>query len=353
LRQVEFELRCRPETGEIEFEKGLKRIHDQDRDICRRAVEQVIAEGSPFSHHSRIFNRSNQTRWFASRGKLSQSPSGERRVIGTLHDITELKQAEAILQSANVELEARVAERTRQLVTAFEDLSTEMSRRRSLEAELTEISEREQSRLGQDLHDGLGQELTGIALLCITHAQLLARENHPSADRAAELADAIASTIEVARNLAKGFYPVELQRYGLITAIKDLLLQARKRSTITYELCLPPRFQRLPENVEIHLYRILQECLTNAAKHGGASRIRISLETDHEGCILAVEDNGCGFDTSIPRSGMGLHLIDYRSRIIGAEARIQSTLGKGCIIQCVVPASSSKRAAESHGTTPP
>jgi PAS domain S-box-containing protein len=253
-------------------------------------------------------------------------------------DITARKQAEESVRTLNQELESRVVERTAELRAAVAKVEKEIDKRRRLEREILEIAEREQSRLGQDLHDGLGQELAGISLLSNALANDLETAAHSSAKAAANIAKYTNSTIESARRLARGLYPIELSRRGLLFALEDLAELTNLRTSVSCELRSEGLAAGLKPSTEIHIYRIVQECISNAIKHGKASRITIELLTRGEFYIVAVTDNGVGFAGSSDSGGMGLHLMEYRARLIGAQIEINNPIGGGCRVECRLPA---------------
>ncbi len=233
--------------------------------------------------------------------------------------------------------EEALRERSLQLRSALDALKTEIAVRSRLEREILEISERDQFRIGQDLHDGLGQELAGIALLGKVLANTLAAEAHPSAKAAADLAAFINDTIQSARRLAMGLYPVELNRYGLLVALEDLSNQTSQRLGICCELHQCGKVLKLAKSVEIHIYRIVQECITNAIKHGDASRIIIESIEGGGAHTFTVTDNGSGFEEPADGHGMGLHIITYRAGVIGADIDVRRPAEGGCRVTCRLP----------------
>lgn len=255
-------------------------------------------------------------------------------VIVQAHDITARKEAEEQVRKLNLQLESLVLERTGKLRETVKSLKTEITQRQRLEREILEISEREQHRFGQDLHDGLGQELAGIAMLGDVHTRLLQAEGHPLAAAAAQIATYIRASIDSSRQLAKGLYPIELDRYGLLFALKDLAAQTSQRSGISCELrqCEAP--PHLEKSAEIHIYRIVQECIANAVKHAKPCHISIESVARDDMHVFTVTDDGIGFDKATVVCGMGLHLIEYRARVIGAQISIERPAEGGCRVTC-------------------
>ncbi|MFZ4774138.1 MAG: PAS domain S-box protein [Terrimicrobiaceae bacterium] len=275
-------------------------------------------------------------RWFMAYVTATQGEGPSRAVIAHV-DINPQKRIEEEIRSLNRDLEVRVGSRTTLLQSAVDQLESEIVERQRLERELLEISEREQSRFGQDLHDGLSQELAGMAMIGGVLAKRLQVETHPSAKLAADLSTAIRSTIDSARLLAKGLYPVELDRFGLVLALEDLANRTSQRYGIECELKVNGKPQHLEKANKIHIYRIVQECIGNAIKHGHAKRIVIEAEASDDGHHFSVTDNGRGFHQTAGSAGMGLHLMEYRARVIGGEISIEKPVQGGCRINCRIP----------------
>ena len=233
-----------------------------------------------------------------------------RGAVGCFVDITERKQAEEQIFNLNQQLETRVLERTNELRKTVTALEVEFLNRKQLEREILEISEREQSRLGSDLHDGLGQELSGIAMLGEVHAKQLQTQSHPAAEAAAKIAAYVRATIESTRQLAKGHYPIELDRYGLLLALKELADQTSHRTGIHCEMRKCGAELNLDKSAEIHLYRIVQECIGNAVRHARPRHIIVESQAGDGSHTFTVTDDGVGFKKPAASSGMGLHLME-------------------------------------------
>ncbi|MBS0374839.1 MAG: PAS domain-containing protein [Proteobacteria bacterium] len=214
-------------------------------------------------------------------------------------------------------------------------IGIDVTERVRLEAALHEATVREQRRLGHDLHDGLGQELTGLALL----AQSLARR-HADADPAlaadlAELAALAARAIATCRSVAQGLAPVEEPRLGLAQALRRLtsgFAVGAEGPRIDFSVQQSAPLQ-IPLEASNHLYRIAQEALTNAARHAGATRIRVELAADANRVAVTVRDDGRGFRGE-PGDGMGLRTMRTRADAIGARLTVQAAPGSGTLVTC-------------------
>ncbi len=227
-------------------------------------------------------------------------------------------------------------------------LQTEISERRRLESELARAIEREQLRLGQELHDGLGQQLTGICYM-IQALQAKLQKASPMAARELErLGSLMQQSIDQSRDLAKGFYPVELERLGLLTALQEISSKMRQRSNIccVVESDGDPFCSNLKGPVAIQLFRIAQEAMHNAIKHSQAKRIVVRLASTNGHIILTVKDDGIGFNAHArTKKGMGLAIMQYRARMVDGTLDIRTTDEGGVVVTCSAPLEALKDAA--------
>ncbi|MDB6072153.1 MAG: putative signal transduction histidine kinase [Verrucomicrobiales bacterium] len=210
-----------------------------------------------------------------------------------------------------------------------------------LEAEVLNVAEREQSRFGHDLHDGLGQHLTGIEFMSQVLSQRLAAQGRATeASDLDQITGLIREAISQTRDLARGLSPVVLQSKGLAVALQDLAASATKHLRLSCQCHLLYEGAEPEEDPEmaIHLYRIAQEAVANAAKHGRASRIMISLGRIEGRTELVVEDNGTGLPKGGGQglSGMGLRVMQYRAGLIGGTLHIGDSTSGGVAITCSI-----------------
>lgn len=256
---------------------------------------------------------------------------GQPRVVVVMADITERKRMRVALHQAKDELEARVRERTAALDAANRTLSDEIAKRRRLEQEIIEISEEAQKHIGQELHDGLGQLLTGVAFVCKGLEKKLADQALPEAASAGKVVQLVAQAIDQTRQLARGLYPVEVEANGLMAALSSL-------ATSTSEIFGVQCAFRCDEPIliddritAINFYRIAQEAVNNAVKHGKANHILIALDGANDKIRLSVTDDGVGVEPSNPsrRTGMGLNIMRYRANMAGAALDIRAAQGGG------------------------
>ncbi len=206
-----------------------------------------------------------------------------------------------------------------------------------LEREVLVVVERERQRIGQDLHDDLCQQLTGIEFLSQTLVGRLQISDSEQAGRAREIAQLIRDAIVRTRELAHGLSPVQIESVGLTGVLKELAAQSRKRFSVDCRFHCRPAALKGDYEWGIHLYRIAQEAVSNAIKHGRASRVNIRLARRNGSLVLAVRDNGMGMPPQpLPCRGMGLHVMRYRAGVIGGSLAIRSGQGGGTTVFCKV-----------------
>ncbi len=210
--------------------------------------------------------------------------------------------------------------------------------RRALEHEIQEISEREQRRLGQDLHDGLGQSMTGIAFLAKVLQQKLEAKALEEAEAAGTIASLINEALAQTRRLSRGLCPVVLDTNDIEAALGQLAENLRTLFSVTCELQCEPEIKISDNAVAVHLYRIAQEAATNAIKHGRARNIGLSLTSKNSRLILKVNDDGSGLPAAgVMGKGMGLRVMHHRARMIGASISLRPSKEGGVTVTCSLP----------------
>lgn len=206
-----------------------------------------------------------------------------------------------------------------------------------LERQILEISDREQARIGQDIHDGLCQQLIGMAFNANSLEQSLSSQDRPEAATAHKISLLLDEAITEARRVCRGLYPVRLKTEGLVPALEELSHMVTERYNLSCDCDVGTHRLLCDITTATHLYRIAQEAVNNAVKHSGASRIILRLSASEAGLELLVQDDGNGVNPSPGRvGGMGLHIMDYRARSIGGKLQI-SNIGKGTSVVCRVP----------------
>ena len=193
---------------------------------------------------------------------------------------------------------------------------------RRLERELIEVANREQERIGRDLHDGLGQELTGIALMLGGLASRVERELPAARPDVDEILDLVAQAVQSTRTLARGLSPVAIERAGLVSALRDLAARSREIMGLDVRVrSLVRPGAELDAVMATQLYRVAQEALTNVVRHAGATSATLSFKLTERMIVLSVSDDGAGVTPeALAGPGLGLKIIAYRARMMGGMA---------------------------------
>lgn len=208
-----------------------------------------------------------------------------------------------------------------------------ITRKKNLEKEILEISDREQERIGRDLHDGLGQQLTGIALMSKSLSQILKHQGNLESKNAEDISILANESIAQCRSLSRGLYPVELKDNGLLAALEELVARCENFYKIRCVLNMSSMLAGCDTDLSLHLYRIVQEAINNAIKHGDAKNISIDLEKTQGVMRLSIIDDGLGFGEDAGK-GMGFNIMRYRASVIGAELDVKSQKNKGTEVIC-------------------
>lgn len=215
----------------------------------------------------------------------------------------------------------------------------DITERKRLETAILEIGAEEQRRIGRDLHDGLGQQLTGIAFLSKVQEQKLAEKGLAEAAEAARIVALVNEAIHKTRELAQGVSPVISDAHGLMSALKRWAAEVEDLFNISCCLRAAEPVLIHDANMSTHLYRIAQEAVNNAIKHGQAKNIIISLYASQESGTLKIENDGQDL-AEPPRngSGMGMQIMNYRARMIGGSLKVECGAGvRGLAITCQFP----------------
>jgi signal transduction histidine kinase len=256
------------------------------------------------------------------------------------------------LANLNETLEHRVRKRTRELRTANKELEREIERRKGLEGQILEISDREQQRLGQELHDGLCQHLTGVAFMARSVALRLNNHRVIEVSDIEKIADLVNEAATDARNLSLALHRSDVDAGGLVNALQDLVDREIWRTPCRLEV--KPSFRIQDDAVAAQVYRIAREAVINANKHAQAREVVIKLERSRRGMVLRVIDDGVGFSCEPKlKQGLGYHIMNYRAGLIGGRLEIDSPKHGGTRVSCYLPnhapGSSKFRAKENGG----
>lgn len=305
----------------LSFNQSASRIFGYSEEEVLGENIRILMPEPHSSKHDYYLKRYNET--------------GEKRIIGQRREVRGKRKDSTLFP-----MELSVGEAQWNGKRIFTGVVNDISERRRLEHEILRISEEERRNLGQDLHDGLGQMLTGIGLISKNLAHRLKANDDPGADEVQEIANMIQEADECAKALAHGLVHVDFEKEGLHTALKQLSRQAEKFFNVKCKFENKTDISIHNSMQTMHLYRIAQEAISNAVKHGKASNIELSLSTNNGNLLLSVKDDGMGFSKSAKEKkekGMGIHIMRYRANMLSGCIEIQETKDQGANIVCRIP----------------
>jgi PAS domain S-box-containing protein len=221
-------------------------------------------------------------------------------------------------------------------------VATDVTERFRLQREILEISDREQARIGQDIHDGLCQHLIGLAICSNSLEQSLDAQGRTEVETARKISRLLDESITEARGVCQGLYPIRLSTEGLPPALEELAATTAERHGIECSCEFDEADLACDMSTATHLYRIAQEAINNSVKYSGARQVRLRLQHTPEGITLEVRDDGKWLSPKPSRrSGMGMHIMEYRAQLIGGSFRCQPG-EHGTTVCCRVPTCASK-----------
>lgn len=220
----------------------------------------------------------------------------------------------------------------------FLGIVRDLSQKRELEKTVLDIANEERQRIGRDLHDGLGQMLTGIRMIAESLARKLKANEVPGADEVREISEMVKEADEYARTLSHGLVQVDLEKMGLCIALENLTKRIPKMYGMECSYIENGQVEFENHNMAIHIYRIVQESVNNIIRHAGAKKILIRLSRNEYHTSVTIEDNGKGFDPlSIQKGGSGIQIMKYRAEILGGILNISRTEDETTRVQCIIP----------------
>jgi len=320
-------------------EEFYRRVHPDDRPLVRQSVQRAVDDTGALEYEFRVVLENGQLRWLAARGQVLKDERGKPvRMIGVNFDVTERKATEARLRSFTEELEARVAERTKELVALHAQL-------RALATELNLTEQRERKRLATDLHDYLAQLL---ALVRMKIGQIKRLAPPPAEMEILHEAEAVLNeALTYTRTLVAQLSPPVLHEFGLPAALKWLAEQmVRQELSVEVRQTVPDRLS-LPENQAVLLFQSVRELLANVRKHAGTHEARVTIEQAGEDLLITVRDEGVGADLQTAASSVeqpsptsskfGLFSIRERMLAIGGRFEVESAPGQGMTARLTLP----------------
>jgi PAS domain S-box-containing protein len=369
------------ESLQWEGERLLGTIHPDD---SARVLAQLgtVARGG-YQGEFRIVRMDLGVRWISFRTFPVRNESGEvYRIAALAEDITDRKSTEEqlaanacqlqqtvaemrliqaelrgtneALSKSRENLERAVGERTAELVTANRELQRQMLERRRLESELLEIAENERRRIGFDLHDDLGQKLMGVSLLLKAIENRLKHQHRAEAGEIGEAQTLLEQVISHTHDLARRFSSLDSHGGSLNSMMENLAASVRATFQIACRYRVVGRAPRLSGEVTRQLYKIAQESVSNAVKHGRATLVTIMLARRREDVVLRIKNNGAPLRLNgVSRNRLGLRIMNYRAHTIGGVLTIRPNGQSGTLVACAIPYPPKAAQLEVPSTTPP
>jgi len=222
----------------------------------------------------------------------------------------------------------------------FAGLIMDLSTQQKLQREILAIPAREQQRIGEELHDGLGQQLTGLSLLA---QSLLNKATRPEHELASQIASGLQEALAQVRALSRGMIPIQIYADGFMISLQEITETIQQQSNIPIKLQIDDVVLLFDDATATHLYRIVQESLNNAIKHADASHIDVSLKVEQDHGLLEIIDNGIGISSDISdASGLGLNIMKHRCGLFDGEITINPAGNRGTKVCCRFPLSPAK-----------
>jgi signal transduction histidine kinase len=208
-----------------------------------------------------------------------------------------------------------------------------------LEKQILEIGDEERNRIGHDLHDGLGQHLTGISLLSETISLQLHANVMPNPAQVEDITRLVSEAVRITRDLATNLSPITLEQHGLTMALQELAETASALLGITCVYHSDLAHIEIDNVRGLHLFRIIQEAVNNSVRHGQASNVTIQADLDKDTLLVRVTDDGSGLSAKTTRNpGLGLRIMQYRARVLGASlSASRSSTSGGTVVTCRCP----------------
>jgi PAS domain S-box-containing protein len=313
--------------------------HPADKRKTADLFRNLIRTGKPFELEKRYVRKDGSTLW------VSVSASAVRdvhfrinSVLAVVMDVTQRKEAEAGLRKSKGLLEKLVRQRTKALRASNIELQNEIARRKGLEGELLAVSDREQQRIGRELHDGVCQQLTAIGFLARAMALRLKNHRVIQVEDLDKIARLVNKSVMDARAIARDLHKEEVDAAGFARALRDLA--ERKVWKTRCRLEMKTRLNLEDDKAASELYRILREALINVDKHANATDTVLEVCRRRGKLVFSVTDNGIGINAK-PKleEGLGFHIMKYRAKSIGARLEFETPRGGGTRVACYLPLS--------------
>jgi two-component system, NarL family, sensor histidine kinase UhpB len=305
-----------PRSFEPSHGRLMERIHPADRRPIERRLREVIERETGFGLEFRVIRPNGEERFVRARGEILRDAGGKSRaMLGTLLDFTAHRRNEIALEKSRETL-------------------------RELAAHLQTVREEQRAEIAREIHDEMGQGLTAMKIDLVRLRSRLRGQGAPVSELVGSLLVSLDTTIAAVQRIMAELRPAVLDDLGLVPAIEWLSRQFTERTGIGCRLDLPETQLALAHDARTALFRILQESLTNVARHAGATQVRVTLDREGQSIRLLVEDDGKGIRTVDLESGRSFGLLGMRERaaVFGGTLTIHGEAGVGTRVCVAIPA---------------
>ena len=313
-----------PKSHLPSYESFLAAVHPDDREHTGNVLRMAMQNLSPFVYDHRILRPDGTVRMLHTRGEVIGTSDGRlRRLVGSCWDITDRWDAIRAAEEARADAETSAAEL------------------RALARRLSEIREEERRTIARELHDQVGQALTALKLdLAGVRGQIPTGPGGEGASRLATMEALLDETLETTRRLSAMLRPSILDDLGLAAAIRWQAAEFTQRTGVPCETRVPEEQAALAPSVALALFRILQEALTNVARHAAARHVVVELLREREAAALVISDDGRGLAAleASGRRSLGLMGMRERAAALGGEIEISGAPGRGTTVRARIPA---------------
>lgn len=315
------------EKGQIlSFNRAAEKMFGYvEDDIIGEGIEMLMPQPHKSRHHEYLKN---------------YIETGEKKIIGIGREVNAVKKNGEVFP-----IDLSVAEIKWGGKRIFSGIIKDLTERRRLERRVLEIGEEERRKIGRELHDGLGQMLTGIRLLSENLARRLKANELPGAEEVQEISDMIKETDEYARSLSHGLAHVDFDEEGLQVMLQNLCKRSETMFKITCNCDITSSLKIENREVALNIYRIAQEAIHNAVKHGRAKSVNLRLAATSRHIALVVADNGTGFNKQFDfneNKGMGIPVMKHRANLFGGVLEFMSTEDGHTEVRCLIPKNSTE-----------
>ncbi len=328
-----FDLRSEQVAGKTDFDLFPKKMAKGYREDDKKVIES----GEGQSRIDKILDKGNECQINIVKTPIKDDQGNVTGVLGIFWDITDQMKAEEKIKKLNHRLEDRVIQRTKKLVEARNHLLREIEERKNLEQDILEVSEREKRLIGQELHDSVGQQFIAASFMLKNLERKIQQISPEHAEEVSRIKNYISTIMNQTRAIARGLNPVNVTELGLLDALHRMAFNVKDLFGVDCKFDCKIDYICDADNY-IHVYRIVQEAITNSLKHGAATKINIKVEEESSCKLVNVISDGKDFPEKLPNGkGIGLKTMSRRAEMMGGELEVKKNPEGGTWVKLKIP----------------